>query len=148
MSVVIVKSTIPGRIGIKPPHFNGKFGEEMRSKIPGLRWEKGVAYFLEKHRDNALAIYAKFYQSPTVKRRLVFELNRDHEVAIDGQRLIWHSRDNAKLADAQFIDRVHEIDLKPGGSRANPRISGRLVVDVAIRPDAVITPEPMEIIEL
>lgn len=141
-------STKPGRIGCGTPYFNGAFVEEIKSKIPGARWSTDKWFFAEKYRDQVLALWQKYYSSPMVKRHLVFDLNREREVSIDGQFLIWHSRDRAKLADSPFIEQVHEIILNPGGSRAHPRISGRLVIDVNMRPDAVIKPEPTEMIDL
>lgn len=145
-----VNSTKPGRIGCGIPYFNGRFVDVIKSKIPGAKFDRSSAqwFFSEKYKDQVIAIWQEFFASPMVKRRLVFDLNREREVSIDGQFLIWHSRDHAKLANSPFIEQVHEIILNPGGSRANPRISGRLVIDVTMRPDAVIKPEPTEMIDL
>jgi hypothetical protein len=80
-------------------------------------------------------------------RRITWQLEDADEVSIDGATVIWIERDSYRL-DRSLGYQVVERRLETGGSRRYPHISGRLVIDVALRDEAVIEPEPERVEEI
>lgn len=149
MGIKFVESRAEGRMGIATP-YNAQFVAELKEICPGAKYEnvkEPTWYFDEEAKEDVIALADKFFASAR-KMRVTWELSRDAAVTVDGVDLVTVNRDYAKVRGSDFRAKVIESVLKAGGSRNNPHVSGRLVLELAIRPDALFSPEPESIEEL
>lgn len=145
MKVTWKKSKVDGRIGISVP-YNAVFNEQFKAAVPSATFLRAtdVWEFDEESKEDVIPLLEKFYLN-TVRYRVAWNnIVRADNLTIDGASLAWVNRDYYKFRhDLSF--RVIENELSTGGSRANPCLFGKLVIEVSLREGAVIEPAPDEI---
>lgn len=143
--IVVENSNRDGWGVIKNVPYNGEFIKQIRSLCPGAKWVDKQWQFRTRHADVVMGLLAEFFDPENQVDHVVYweQLSRDIP-RVDGVDLAFISRDSWKWRGALQFDPV-VVDLRPGGSRANPGLYGRLVVKVKARRDAVFTPEPSRI---
>lgn len=142
-----VKGPVDGRIGVVVP-YNQKFNDELKAMVPSARFrEDGRTdgwFFDEEASDDVLLILEKFYVNQAWQR-VEWGLNRDN-VTVDGANLFTVNRDWWKFrSNFPYKFKVVEDDLSSGGSRSNPGMYGRVVIDILCRPGAEFRPEPVSV---
>lgn len=142
-----VKGPVDGRIGVVVP-YNQKFNDELKAIIPSVRFrEDGRTdgwFFDEEAREDVLPILEKFYVNQAWQR-VEWDLNRD-DVTVDGANLFSVNRDWWKFRNGfPYKFKVVEDDLSSGGSRSNPGMYGRVVIDILCRAGAEFRPEPVSV---
>lgn len=147
MSIKWVKGEVPGRIGVQVP-YNQKFNDELRVFVPSAKFDRYQTAWLfdEEAKPDVLAVVERFYAN-LVWKRVTFEFNRDNPT-IDGARMMSIQRDWWKFSDGPYKYTVVEESLSSGGSRANPGIYGRLVIDIHCREGVEFYPEPESVEEI
>lgn len=139
------KSKVDGRIGISVP-YNAVFNEQFKAAVPSATFLRAtdVWEFDEESKEDVIPLLEKFYLN-TVRYRVAWNnIVRADNLTIDGASLAWVNRDYYKFRyDLSF--RVIENELSTGGSRANPCLFGKLVIEISLREGAVIKPAPDEI---
>lgn len=142
-----LESSIESRIGISV-HFNEVFNTALKAAVPSAKFnrEKSAWFFDEEAKEDVVPLLEKFYIN-TKPHRITWQLDRDYGVTIDGARVLFVSRDYWNFTRGSFPFKALESNLSTGGSRNNPRVSGRLVIEVQLREGAILDPEP-ESIEL
>ena len=137
-----VKGEVDGRVGIITP-YNEAFKDELKAVTSSAKFRRtdGAWCFDEELRPEVMPLVDKFF-TRTVWQRVTIRLDRDDSLSIDGASLLYVNRDswNFRRGDVNF--RVIEQAVQSGGSRANPHVSGTLVLDVEMREGAIIKPEP------
>lgn len=139
-----LQSKVEGRIGVVTP-FNGQFVEELKALSSSAKFDRaaGAWFFDEEVKPEVLALVEKFFTSPRPWVRIEWGLRSEAAVTIDGIDLFWISRDRWNWRrDGGLEYRIIEQDLRSGGSMRYPNISGRAVIEIALRAGAVIRPEP------
>lgn len=145
-NLVTIKTLENGQLAIKSP-YNGNFVKDLKTLVPSADW-KGQRWIINASgRDQAEALLEQYYppedQLQTV--RIEWLLERDNP-QIDNVNLASISRDYWSWKRNCPIDfKVIEQSIDSGGSRNNPGLYGKLVIEAAIRPDAKITPLPTSI---
>lgn len=142
-----VKGPVDGRVGVVVP-YNQKFNDELKAMVPSARFrEDGCTdgwFFDEEARDDVLTILEKFYVNQAWQR-VEWSLNRD-DVTVDGANLFSVNRDWWKFrSNFPYKFKVVEDELSSGGSRANPGMYGRVVIDILCRPGAEFRPDPVSV---
>lgn len=135
-----------GKLLISSP-YNGEFVAELKKSVPSAQWTGKRWAINISGKAQAENLLSKYYPSSeqlqTVK--IEWDLDRDNP-QIDGTSLASVSRDVWNWRKDCPIDfKVIEQEVKSGGSRNHPGLFGKLVIEVAIRPDAVISPQPVSI---
>jgi hypothetical protein len=139
--LVTIETMKSGNLGIKTP-FNGEFKDELRALIPSAKWQSPYWVINPSSEDQAKELLAKYYpqENELQKVRIEWDLNRDSP-EIDGIRLASISRDWWNWRNNCPIDfKIVEQDLDSGGSRKNPGLFGKLIIEATIRPGADIYP--------
>lgn len=150
MSEIIkwVKGPVDGRIGVIVP-YNQKFNDELKAMVPSARFREDHRtdgwFFDEEARDDVLPILEKFYINQEWLR-VEWTLNRD-EVTVDGANLFNINRDWWKFrSNFPYQFKVTDCgELSSGGSRSNPGMYGRVVIDILCRPGAEFHPNPVSV---
>lgn len=142
-----VKGPVDGRIGVIVP-YNQKFNDELKAMVPSARFREDHRtdgwFFDEEARDDVLPILKKFYASHEWVR-VEWNLNRDH-ITVDGANLFTVNRDWWKFrSNFPCRFKVVEEDLSSGGSRSNPGMYGRVVIDILCRPGTEFLPDPVSV---
>lgn len=144
--IVSLKS---GKLGIETP-YNAKFVEELKANIPSASWSRPYWTIAPSGEDQAKELLTKYFPASGVlqKVRITWDLAREAP-QIDGVNLASISRDWWNWRKDCPIDfKVIEQDLDSGGSRKNPGLFGKLVIETSVRPGADISPSAkVEIIE-
>lgn len=138
------KSKVDGRVGVAVP-YNAVFNEQLKAAVPSATFIRStdVWEFDEESKEDVIPLLEKFYLK-TVRYRVAWNnIVRADNLTIDGASLAWVNRDYYKFRhDLSF--RVIENELSTGGSRANPCLFGKLIIETSLREGAVIEPEPDE----
>jgi hypothetical protein len=142
-----IKSKIEGRAGVVVP-YNQKFNDELKALVPSARFREDrqtdAWFFDEEAKPDVLPILERFYVNQKWQR-IEWSLNRD-DVTVDGAQLFYVNRDYWKWANRfPYKFKIVEEELSSGGSRANPGMYGRVVVDILCREGAEFRPEPVSV---
>lgn len=140
------ESKVEGRVGVSVP-YRQLFNDELRAMVPSAKFEKdrladGIWYFDEEALHLVRLLLDKYYLN-TKWYRVEWQLNRSETLEIDGCNLLYVNRDYWKWRDSGFEMKIVACDLQSGGSRRRPDVSGCVVLEIALRDDAVIEPEPV-----
>lgn len=130
-----------GNLGIQTP-YNGSFVNDLKASVPSARWSAPYWIIKPSGREQAEKLLGKYFPTEETlqKVRIEWELDRDNPT-IDGTSLASVSRDYWKWRTDCPIDfKIIEQELESGGSRKSPGLYGKLVIETAIRPDALIEP--------
>jgi hypothetical protein len=140
-----IKGPVDGRVGIVTP-YNEQFKEELKAVTSSAKFRRadGAWCFDEELRPEVMPLVDKFF-TRTSWQRVTIHLDRDDNFSIDGANLLYVNRDNWSFRRGDVNFRVVEQNLQSGGSRANPHVSGTLVLDVEMREGAIIKPEPKSV---
>lgn len=137
-------SEIEGRRGVQTP-YNAEFVTQLKNIIPSATYDKiqGKPTWFYDEEDQAIVTDLVSHFFINVQwLRLGFNFSGDYEVSVDGVHLIRLNRDDYTWR-GDFRIKVIEDEIRTGGSRRNPKLSGTAVIDVLCRPDAEIYPEPV-----
>lgn len=142
-----IKGKVDGRVGVIVP-YNQKFNDELKAMIPGARfredWRTDAWFFDEEARRDVLPILERFYVD-LKWQRVEWNLNRD-DVTVDGANLFSVNRDWWKWrSNFPYKFKIIEEELSSGGSRSNPGMYGRVVIDILCREGAEFRPEPVSV---
>lgn len=142
-----VKGPVDGRIGVIVP-YNQKFNDALKAAVPSARFKEDRRtdgwFFDEEAKEDVLPILERFYVNQEWQR-VEWSLSRD-EITVDGASLFTVNRDWWKYRNNfPYKFRVVDEDLSTGGSRANPGMFGRLIIDILCRPGAEFYPEPVSV---
>lgn len=142
-----IKGSVDGRIGVIVP-YNQKFNDELKAMVPSARFREDRStdawFFDEEAKEDVLHILEKFYVN-AVWQRVEWNLNRD-DVTVDGANLFTCNRDWWKFRNNfPYKIKIVEEELSSGGSRANPGMFGRVVIDILCREGAEFRPEPVSV---
>lgn len=147
----IKKSSQPNRSGIRTP-YNALFVADLKKTASNTRWNagEGVWFFDDFCLAAVVELAKKYFPEETKIYRVTWNLDDScHAPSIDSSPLIWFGRDNwGKNNKTAYPTLYKEATFKTGGSRANPRLTGRLIIETKARPNAIFTPEPDEVTEL
>ena len=144
MGYKITKSTKAGRVGIETP-YNTLFVSELKKVAGNAKWVAPTWFFDEIGLAQVKQLADKFFSNNYVTYKVSWELTGDGPL-IDGMDVIKYDRDSHKNAWNFPLPIVYlNQNLKSGGSRNNPTLSGTLTVEVIARPDAVFHPTPTSI---
>ena len=148
----IVASNQENHAGIKSP-YNADFVKQLKKSVPGCKWNSSSkVWFFEKiHLDTVLSLANEFWPNPETLNTYLIDWGLDGHSApkIDGVEIINLNRDSWTWRNnCPFTIKPIEVDIKTGGSRRNPTVEGKFLVEVKLREGAQLTPEPdsMEII--
>lgn len=146
MTVEFKESKIKGRWGVFTP-YNGDFVKALKANVPSAKWNGEGWFFDEISKADVEKLVETFFPSHDALDTVVIEwdLNRDNP-QIDGTSLATVERDYwnwKKNCPVEF--RVVESEISSGGSRKNPGLYGRLVIEAKIRPGANFSPEPLQV---
>lgn len=146
--VKYVKSKIEGRAGVFTP-FNRAFVDELKRNVPSAKWNGEAWFFDEMSRSEVEALVEKYFPGEDTFEtvRIEWDLSRD-DPQIDGVSLASIDRDFwSWRRDCPVQFKVIEAgDVNSGGSRKNPGLFGKLVIEAKVRPGAMITPKPVSVI--
>jgi hypothetical protein len=140
-SLVTIRLAKDGNFGIKTP-FNADFKDELKALIPSAKWQSPCWIIKASGKEQAKQLLAKYFppENELQKVRIEWDLNRESP-EIDGIGLANISRDWwGWRKDCPIDFKIIEQNLDSGGSRKNPGLYGQLVIEVAIRPGADISP--------
>ena len=142
-----VKSKVDGRVGVIVP-YNQKFNDELKAMVPGVRFREDQRtdawFFDEEAKPDVLPILERFYVNQKWQR-VEWSLNRD-DVTVDGAQMFYCNRDYWKWRSGfPYKFKIVEEELSSGGSRANPGMYGRVVIDILCREGAELKPEPVSV---
>lgn len=142
-----IKSKVDGRIGVIVP-YNQKFNDELKAMVPGARFREDHVtdgwFFDEEAKPDVLPILERFYVNQKWQR-VEWSLNRD-DVTVDGAQMFYCNRDYWKWRSGfPYKFKIVEEELSSGGSRANPGMYGRVVLDILCREGAEFKPEPVSV---
>lgn len=143
------KSKVEGRTGVSVP-YNAVFNEQLQAAVPSAKFERQPsAWFIdEEAKEEVIPLLEKFYLN-TSRYRVTWDIKQAGNILIDGARLMWVNRDHYKFShDHGLAFKVVENTLDTSGSRANPYIYGRLVLEISLREGAVIEPAPTEMVAM
>jgi hypothetical protein len=137
-----IKEMKSGNLGIKTP-FNGAFKDELKRLVPSAKWQSPYWIIAPSGLEQAKDLLAKYYPAQETLEKVRIEwsdLNRESP-EIDGVNLATVSRDWWNWRKDCPVDfKVIEQSLDSGGSRKNPGLYGKLVIETAIRPGANVSP--------
>ena len=139
----IVKLENSSRLGVKTP-YNAGFVAELKRRVPAARWNRPYWTFPAEARATVEEIVAKYFPPEAAKRRYrvrfqglgLHGLYGDKSPVLAGTPLVEHTRDWYRFRHPDIIE-VVEDNLRPGGSRRNPHISGDFEVILKATPEAV-----------
>ncbi len=142
-----VKGPVDGRVGVIVP-YNQKFNDALKASVPSARFKEDhrtdAWFFDEEATGDVMPILDAFYANHQWQR-VEWNLNRD-EATVDGANMFVVQRDWWKFrGDFPYKTRVVEEALSSGGSRSNPGMYGRVVIDIFCRPGAEFRPEPVSV---
>lgn len=140
------KSKIEGRIGVSVP-YRQLFNDELKAVASSAKFDRaGEAWFFDEEVLHLVRPLLEKYYTNTKWYRVEWDISSAAALEIDGCNLLYISRDYWKRRSGSGFDmKIVECGLSSGGSRANPRIGGKLVLEIALREGAVISPEPTSI---
>ena len=134
----IVKFKNSSRLGVKTP-YNAGFVAELKRRVPAARWRPPYWTFPAEARATVEEIVARYFPPEAAKRRyrVRFQgLDRDDSPVLAGMPLVDYSRDGHRFHLPDIIE-VEEDNVRAGGSRRNPYITGSFKVIIKATPDAV-----------
>jgi hypothetical protein len=137
-----VKGEVPGRLGVVVP-YSEPFHSELKT-ITAARFDapRKAWCFDEEDKEEVIALLERFFVN-TAWQRVTIEDIRAANITVDGASLLYVNRDRWSFRrDSGIKYKVVESSLGSGGSRANPIVHGRIVVDIDLRDGAIIRPEP------
>lgn len=140
------KGSQVGRRAVATP-YNAEFVKALRATVPSAKFLQiggdKVWEYDEEFQEDMELVLGEFYTGAQW-HELTFSLWKEANVSIDGIDLLWVNRDNWNFAKHTNSIQVKQVSnsLQSGGSRNNPHVSGELVVQVLMRPNAVISPAP------
>lgn len=141
------KSSIAGRTGVAVP-YRQAFNNELKTLVPSAKFDHNGSIWFYNQRDNdTVAALVEKYFVNTRRFRLEVEFDRDPDFSIDGCSLVFVGRDHWswRFDDNSFDAKVGAVEIETGGSRNNPHLTGRCVIEVTMRADADIKPTPVSI---
>ena len=127
-----------GRLAVETP-YNAGFVSELKRRVPAARWNRPYWTFPAEARATVEEIVAKYFPPETAKRRyrVRFQgLERESGPVLAGMPLVDYGRDGHRFRHPDIIE-VVEDNLRAGGSRRNPHISGDFEVILKATPEAV-----------
>ena len=141
--------------GVEFP-FVGDAKDEIKKRVPSARWtdvrtKDGLVrmwVFNDVSRPDVDEVIAKYFPHPDEMGtwRFTFDLDADRNLEIDGTGLFNVSRDwFSWKKNCVYKFRVIDQDkLRTGGSRLSPNISGRVTIELQVRDEVDLWPEPVE----
>jgi len=139
---------VDGRIGFRSP-YNQVFVDALKAAVPSAVFTRGdeIWWIDEEARADALPLLKAFFVDLRWYR-VVWQFSRDNP-SVDGTWLMYIERDRWNWRrNNPFKKRVVAAELKSGGSRNYPGISGSLTIDILMRQDVILDPEPESVTEL
>ena len=134
----IIELKDSSRLAVETP-YNAGFVSELKRRVPAARWNRPYWTFPAEARATVEEIVAKYFPPETAKRRyrVRFQgLERESGPVLAGMPLVDYGRDGHRFRHPDIIE-VVEDNLRAGGSRRNPHISGDFEVIVKATPEAV-----------
>ena len=140
-NLVTIRKMESGNLGIETP-FNAAFKDELKAIIPSAKWAAPYWVIKASGEDQAKELLTKYYPSVDELQEVRIEWDLDRDCPeIDGVSLASVNRDYWNWRNNCPVDfRVIEQSLESGGSRKNPGLYGKLVIEATIRPGADISP--------
>jgi len=140
-SEVTITEMKSGDLGIKTP-FNRRFTNELKALVPSAKWQNPYWIIKQSGREQTEELLSKYYPAQEALERVRIEWNLDRDdPQIDGVSLANIERDNwGWKRNCPFDFKVIEQTLESGGSRNNPGLFGRLIIEVSVRPGAIVSP--------